>query len=302
MEMNNDEDIKKIIKKIYPEVTALDRFKVCPSEDELAAFADSKLKGKKEGNLISHLAVCNDCLETIKFLRQAPSEEVVSVPLWLKRRVYNLFAVEPKTWEIVVKYVKDVFEIIKHTAESCWTIPELAVVPVKEKRLPSPRTDISAIDLIPRNILISPEDLVEYFDRLSMPSKKVKRAYLPVKTRGKSWFPGDFLKRVSKRISRGLVFMEHMGAFDVFLIVRKRKDSRPDIFEIQIEVYDSSGKLAKDVEILFVQGRKTIDKLLTHKVGRISRSVAPQRFRIKFKHKGIYLGQAVLDLREKKRK
>lgn len=99
---NKNDEIKGFVKKIFPKFVGLLKNRACLSEDELSSFIDGKLKRSKEEELISHLAVCKDCIDTIRFLRKKPSLEEATVPAWLEERVKDLFSSKPKTWEIVL--------------------------------------------------------------------------------------------------------------------------------------------------------------------------------------------------------
>ena len=322
METNNDEEIKKLIKKVYPHMMALAKDKVCPSEDALASFAEGKLKGKKEEQVISHLAFCNDCLEMIKFLRQAPSAEEVSVPLWLEETARDLFPEKPKTWEIVVGHAKTALEVIKHTAEGCWTLPGLELIPAKIKpelaylhelgivgHTYRPRISDENLyrswkdELVRRDASPGkpkrtlPEEFEEEFESVLAQAEIVTDynvgTIVPI-----SATKDKILKSLKKRISNGFVFLEHVGPYNVYIAITKKEYKRPEIFEVEIEVYDRSGRSAEEIEVSFIQGRKTIAKLLTRKETRISKRLSPKKYSVKLKHKGLYLGQALLDLRE----
>ncbi len=338
METNNDEEIKKLMKKVYPHMMAMAKDKVCPSEDALASFAEGKLKGKKEEQVISHLAFCNDCLETVKFLREAPSAEEVSVPAWLEETARDLFPEKPKTWEIVVGHAKTALEVIKHTAEGCWTLPSLELIPAKMKPALGYIEDMNTVGIayIPRisdeNLLAKSKSIPRHLR--SMEHEPVVKGTYPVKpkrtlpeifeeesesvlaqaeTVTTDYYTGaakapisptrnKILRNLKKRISNGFVFLEHIGPYDVYLAITKKDDKRPEIFEVEIEVYERSGRSAKEIEVSFIQGRKTIAKSVTRKETRISKRLSPKKYSIKFKHKEIYLGQALLDLREEKPK
>ncbi len=324
METKDEDEIKRIMKKAYPQIVASAKDKVCPSEDALSAFAEGKLKGKKEEEVVSHLAVCNDCLGLIKFLRQAPSEEEVSVPLWLERTVCDLLPEEPRTWEIVVGHAKAFLEVIKHTADICLTIPQLEPVPAKMSPAPAFATLIS-------DRLLADEKVMKPSSEMNLARSALRRQFriatrrpIAKKPRGKSARVSEevfamakselgvleerirppvptaedsILRDLSKRISSGFVFLEHIGPYEVYLALSKGEDNRPEIFEVGIDVYDRSGRFAEEIEVSFVQGRKTIGKSVTRKETRISKSLLPERYSIKFKHKGLDLGQALLDLR-----
>jgi hypothetical protein len=315
METNNDEEIKKLIKKVYPHMMALAKDKVCPSEDALASFAEGKLKGKKEEQVISHLAFCNDCLEMIKFLRQAPSAEEVSVPLWLEETARDLFPEKPKTWEIVVGHAKTALEVIKHTAEGCWTLPGLELIPSQMKLKPAysfrARAGISDEHLfrsLEDGMVVKGSQPVEPRRRLHEEFKEEFESLLAQAEIGTDYNVGTIvpisatkdkiLKSLKKRISNGFVFLEHVGPYNVYIAITKKEYKRPEIFEVEIEVYDRSGRSAEEIEVSFTQGRKTIAKLLTRKETRISKRLSPKKYSVKLKHKGLYLGQALLDLRE----
>lgn len=329
METNNEEEIKRIVKKTFPQMVALAKDRVCPSEDALAAFAEGKLKGRKEEEVISHLAVCNDCLETIRFLRQAPSEEEIPVPAWLEKTVCDLFPEKPKTWKIAIEHAKTALEVIGHTAAQCFTIPGFELVPARAEVLGAPpdalylRTadtlkSIRESDL--ESILASeywcetasqefPPVSAEGFGEptkdlyavpeerfLAEPDEQLARPALVSAARDK------ILKGLRKKISNGFLFSERIGPFKVYLVVAKHAGKRPHIFEVAIVVHDRSGNFAEGVEISFLQGRKAIDKLMTTKKGGVSKSLAPQHYTVKFKYKGLNLGKAFLDLREERAK
>jgi hypothetical protein len=325
METNNDEEIKKLIKKVYPHMMALAKDKVCPSEDALASFAEGKLKGKKEEQVISHLAFCNDCLEMIKFLRQAPSAEEVSVPLWLEETARDLFPEKPKTWEIVVGHAKTALEVIKHTAEGCWTLPGLELIPAKIKPEPAYLHELG-IAYTPRisdeNQLAKSKSIRRFFRRMedgsvvkgthpvepkrTLPEEGERSSVHAEMVMDNYWVApvpisatkDKILKSLKKRISNGLVFIEHIGPYDVYVAIIKKEDKRADVFEVEIEVYDRLGRSAEEIEVSFTQGRRTIAKLVTRKEARISKRLSPKKYSVKLKHKGLYLGQALLDLRE----
>ncbi len=327
METKDEDEIKRIIKKAYPQIMEMAKDEVCPSEDSLAAFAEGKLKGKKEEQVISHLAFCSDCLGVIKFLRQAPSEEEVSVPQWLEQTVSELFPEEPKTWEIVVGHFKAILEVINHTADICLTIPGLEPVPARMSPAPAFATLVSNRLLADDRVagIERSEDINIARSTLRRQFRLATRRSIAKKPRGKSArgseevfamakseprvleeriepsvpTPEDsILRDLSKRISNGFVFLEHIGPYGVYLALSRREDNRPEIFEVGIDVYDRSGRFAEEIEVSFIQGRKTIGKSVTRKEARISKSLSPERYSIKFKRKGLDLGQALLDLRE----
>lgn len=330
METNNEEEIRRMVKKIFPQMMALAKDKVCPSEDALAAFAEGKLKGRKEEGVISHLVVCNDCLETIKFLRQAPSEEKVSVPIWLEKTVRDLFPEKPKTWKIAIGHTKGIFEVIRHTAEECLTIPGFQTVPARGQGVLG--TSPSASFLRAANALksIRQSDLesimrLEFRDEIK-PEKPLKgwgevfgeaekelfampeQEFLAEPEKGFArptpipTAQDKISKILGKKISNGFVFSERIGPFKLYLVVAKHERKRPHIFEVAIVVHDRSGKFAEDIEISFLQGRKAIDKLVMTKKGGVSKRLAPQHYTVKFKYKGFNLGKVFLDLREERKK
>lgn len=94
--------------------------------------------------------------------------------------------------------------------------------------------------------------------------------------------------------SKGFVFQESLGDYSVYLFLAKKEEKQG--IEIQIEARYASGEPVQDMEILFVQGRKVLEKLMTKKESLPLRIKKSNRLRIKFKHKGIYLGEAVLNL------
>jgi hypothetical protein len=343
METKNEDEIKRMVKKVFPQMMALANDKVCPSEDALAAFAEGKLKGKKEEQVISHLAFCNNCLGMVKFLREAPSADEVSVPLWLEKTVCDLFPEKPKTWEIVVGVVKTGLVVLKHTAEECWTIPTLELVPAKMKLKPAYASFEYLLPLQDRakgliwnskSLPKGEKSLKERFTKREL-EDLLKRAIGPEELRS-VWYstllaksPKGFvedalegriirgseppwpaasaakdkiLKSLKKRISNGLVFVEHIGPYNVYLAIIKKEDKRTDVFEVEIEVHDRSGRFAEEIEVSFIQGRKTIEKSVTRKETKISKRLSPKKYSIKLKHKGLYLGQALLDLRKEKPK
>ncbi|MBS3921174.1 MAG: hypothetical protein KG012_20060 [Deltaproteobacteria bacterium] len=311
METEND-DIKSFVKKVFPKSLGLTKDKACPSEDELASFIDGRLKGRKEGDLISHLGVCKECLETIRFLRKEPSPEEAPVPRWLEQRVKEIFPVRPKIWEIVLGRVTPVLEIVKHNAELGLTIPGFEVVPTSESFLSKAEKASSTI--------AEKEEAPVTGKQLSyVPGKFQKPAYSDF---WKSCMemraydsPMELFKRESEdfyarkeeahkvieglrsQISRGFVFQERLGDYSVYLFLTKKEDT--ETVEVQIETRDPSGEPVEDMEILFIEGRKALEKLLTKKESHTLRILKSNRLRIKFKHKGIYLGQAVLDFRHK---
>jgi hypothetical protein len=297
---------------------ALAKDKVCPSEEALAAFAEGKLKGRKEEEVISHLAVCNDCLETIKFLREAPSEEEVSVPVWLEKTVRDLFPGKPKTWKIAIGRAKTALEVIRHTATECFTIPEFELVPAKMQLQPDlfrvavatydeplfrSANELDAVALRPME-----QGLARTIQEKKKSERKpheealadIELGYAEGFAQLRAPIPtvrDNILKSLGKKISNGFVFSERIGPFKLYLVVAKNERKRPHIFEVAIVVHDRSGKFAEGVEISFLQGRKEIDKLVTTKKGGVSKKLAPQHYTVKFKYKGFNLGKALLDLR-----
>lgn len=300
-----DDDIKRLIKQLFPKSHGGSKDRVCPTEEELASFVDGKLKGRKEGDLLSHLAVCKDCLETIRFLRREPSAEEIPVPRWLDQRVKEIFPVRPRRWEIVLGGATSFLEIIKHNADLGFTLPEMEVVPSaatflsKTKKLGPPVT----------------EKLLSY-----VPGKYQKPAHSDSwkgfqdivgkdKTMGKLFDVGkeDLLERkvdayrVIESIrdpgARGFVFQERLGDYSVYLFLTKKEEV--GTVDLQIEIMDSSGESPEDMEILFLEGRKVLKRLFTGEEYQPMRMPRFKRLHIKFKQKGIYLGEAVLDLEGK---
>ncbi len=310
METENG-DIKGLVRRIFPKTVASSKANVCPSEEEISSFIDGKLNQRKEKNLICHLAECKDCLQTVKFLRQKPSNEEIQFPAWLDQKVKEIFTSRPKTLEIILGRVGPVFEIAKHTAELCLTIPELKMVPAAESFL-------SKVEKTPRSIKEEDEALVKGSNSSYVPGKfqkstqtdftinhRDKKGYVPstefLKGDGEDLYARKVevrhvLENLKGQISKGFVFQERLGNYSVYLLLTKKEDK--ETIEVQIEIRDSIGQQVEDMEILFVQGRKVLEKLLTGKESHISRMLESHRSRIKFKHKGIYLGEAVLNTRK----
>jgi hypothetical protein len=318
METRNEDEITRMVKKVFPQIMALAKDKVCPSEEALAAFAEGKLKGRKEEEVIFHLALCNDCLETINFLRQAPSEEEVSVPIWLEKTVRDLFPEKPKTWKITIERAKTALEVIRHTAAECFTIPGFELVPAK-MQLQRDSFELATVEHLFRSSdeldAVALRPIEQGLARTIQEKKKSERkpheealadielGYAEGFAQLRAPIPtvrDNILKSLGKKISNGFVFSERIGPFKLYLVVAKKEGKRPHTFEVAIVVHDRSGKFAEDIEILFLQGRKEIDKLVTTKKGGISKKLAPQNYTVKFKYKGFNLGKAFLDLREER--
>jgi hypothetical protein len=301
MGSENDE-VKGFVKKVLPKPVGLPKDRACLSEDELASFIDGKLKGRKEEALISHLAVCKECLDTIRFLREKPSPEEAIVPAWLEQRVKNLFPAKPKTWEIVLRRVTPFFEIVKHNAELGITLPEFEVVPAGAPFLPKPGKDEIPVAEKPLSYVTGKYQKPAYSDSW----KSFKDIVAKEKTMGR-FFDGEnkvsyakkdeaykVIERWRDSSSKGFVFQERLGDYSVYLFLTKREGEQG--IEIQIETRYASGEPVEDMEILFVQGRKVLEKLMTEKESPPLRIKKSKRLHIKFKHKGIYLGEAVLSL------
>ena len=296
-----DDDIKRLIKQLFPKSHGGSKDRVCPTEEELASFVDGKLKGKKEGDLFSHLAVCKDCLETIRFLRQEPSAGEIPVPRWLDQKVKEIFPVKPRKWEIVFGGATHFLEIIKHNADLGLTLPEMEVVP-------SAATFLSKTKKVEPPVTEKPLSYV--------PGKYQKPAHRDTwkgfqdivgkdKTMGKLFDVGEEVlfekKRDACRViesirdpgARGFVFQERMGDYSVYLFLTKKEEA--ETVDLQIEILDSSGESAEEMEILFLEGRKVLKKLFAGKDYQPMSMPRFKRLHIKFKQKGIYLGEAVLD-------
>lgn len=302
MEQENDE-IKDFVKKVFPKPEGLPRDRLCPSEDELASFIDGKLKGKKEEELISHIARCRDCLDSIRFLREKPSQEEAIVPAWLEQRVKNLFPPRPKTWEIVFKRVTPVLEIVKHTAQLGLTIPEFEVVPAGKPFLSEPWKDESGITdkfcfyaagpyQKPDYTRKSPKDIVTKEKTMGKLYDKAEKDV----TYSKKKEIYNVIDSLRDSVSKGFVFQEQLGDYTVYLCLTQKEGQEQ--VDVQIEARNASGEPVEDMEILFVQGRKVVERLMTAKESPILRIMKSKRFRIKFKHKGVYLGEAVLNLKK----
>ncbi len=306
-----NDDVKGLVKKIFPKTFTRSKAKVCPSEEEISSFIDGKLDEIKENNFISHLAECKDCLETVRFLRQKSSDEKVHVPAWLEQKAKEVFPARPKTWEIILERVSPAFKIAKHTAELCLTIPELKVVPAGKSFL----SRVEKTSWGPKE-----KDEAPMTGRESpyVPGKFQKPSHTDFgeSDRGKRAYDSsmEFLKRdeedlyvrkeearnvikkLKGQIPEGFVFQEHMGDYSVYLLLTKKEDA--ETIEVQIEIRDSIGQPVEDMEILLVQGRKVLEKLLARDEIYAFQALKRQRLRIKFNHKGIQLGEAVLAIKK----
>lgn len=300
MEQENDE-IKDFVKKVFPKPEGLPRDRSCPSEDELASFIEGKLKGRKEEEMISHLGVCKDCLESIRFLREKPSQEEAIVPAWLEQRVKNLFPPRPKTWEIVFKRVTPVLEIVKHTAELGLTLPEFEMVPAGKPFLSKPGKDETGIKdkfcfyavgtyqkpdytrKISKDIVAREKSMGRLYDEGQKDIKYLKKKEMY-----------NVIDSLRDSVSKGFVFQERLGDYTVYLFLTQKEGQEQ--VDVQIEARYASGEPVEDMEIMFVQGQKVVERLITTKESPILRMMESKRLRIKFKHKGIYLGEAVLNL------
>lgn len=295
-------DMKSFIKKVFPKTSGLPKDKACPSEEELSSFIDGKLKGRREGDLLTHLAVCQDCLETIRFLRQEPSAGEAPVPRWLDQKVKEIFPVKPRRLQIVFGGLTPVFEIIKHNADLGLTLPEMEVVPSaapflsETKKVEAPATE-KPLSYVPgkyhkplpgeswksfKDIVAKDKAMGKLFDvENEILFEKKRDAY-------------RLIESIRDPGSRGFVFQERMGDYSVYLFVTKKEDTEK--VDFQIEIRDSSGGSAEDMEIVFLEGRKVLKKLFTGKEYQPMRMPRFKRLRIEFIHKGIYLGEAVLNL------
>jgi hypothetical protein len=110
------------------------------------------------------------------------------------------------------------------------------------------------------------------------------------------------LEVLRKKLPKGVVFHETMGAFEVYIAIDKFGKERPNAFAIRIQVRDPSGKTAEDVEVSFMEGRKVISKFISKKDAEFSKTLKPGRYCVRFKFNELSLGQALLDLIKKEPK
>jgi hypothetical protein len=104
----------------------------------------------------------------------------------------------------------------------------------------------------------------------------------------------EILRKIAPR---GFFFQEQLWNLTLNILLTKRKDRQIYISELQIGICDSSGNPQEDVEIAFTQGRKVIERFMTQKGISFIKRLDPQKFHVKFKQYGIYLGQATLNLK-----
>jgi hypothetical protein len=320
MKPQSDDEIIAVLKRVYPRAMKSADKGICPTEDALASFAEGILKGKKQEKLISHLAFCERCLDTVKFLRQKPMEEDVSVPAWLQNTVKNLVPEKPKTFEIVVTTVKEALQVLSTTAREFFGVPEpvLARLGIDMPGQGASRTghfgesrfeiqsDEADETSWERSFVqkLAPEDLLyssvessrripEDFDHLVSTLSRSLAKHENEKA---------VLEALRKKLPKGVIFHENMGAFEVYVAIDKAGKEQPNAFAIRIEVRDPSGKPAEDVEVAFMEGRKVVSKFTSKKDAEISKTLKPGRYRIRFNFKELYLGQVLLDLRKEEQK
>jgi len=297
MKPQSDDEIIAVLKRVYPRAMKSADKGICPTEDALASFAEGILKGKKQEKLISHLAFCERCLDTVKFLRQKPMEEDVSVPAWLQNTVKNLVPEKPKTFEIVVTTVKEALQVLSTTAREFFGVPEFEL-PGLEMAMFSQKSSLINHAWESRLEILSDDLNEDSFEPLMCGVTKQEKVSpstsveMPKRAR---------LKMPRKKPAKRLVFHETMGAFEFYVAI-DRAMIQPDAFEIRVWVHDPSGKPAEDVEVAFMEGRKVVSKFTSKKDAEISKTLKPGRYRIRFNFKELYLGQVLLDLRKKEQK
>lgn len=329
MKMTDDE-FEQLISKNYPKVKIKKpEGEKCLSDNDITEFAEGLLKGKREKLVISHLIVCEDCREIVGSLqKELPFEEInkTEIPDLVAEKAKNLFPAKPKTWEILAKDIKTGLEIITYTGDFCFTYPELERVSLagkkKFKNAGQPiRPEVDYLQpIIPSIEAISPKfaqiavevsekkSKIDYIDReiLSIRDirenqpdqfKKLEEKEREFLSKKKEIY--KTLENLKKVVPRGFFFQEQLWNLTVNILLTKRKDKQTYISELQIGICDSLGKPQEDIEISFTKGRKVIERFITQKGISFTKRVDPQKFHIKFKQYGIYLGQAILNLKNK---
>jgi len=244
MKPESDDEIIAILKKIYPQVMKSADKGICPTEDDLASFAEGGLKGKKQEKLISHLAFCKHCLDTVKFLRQKPLEEDVSVPVWLQDTVKNLVPEKPKTFEIVVAIVKETLEVVRTTALEFFKRPELVPALVRSsagRKCVSIEMAYESTKFLGERCSVEQElEPVDHLFSSEEPSATTPQDFddllsslRPLMARHEK--EKAVLEVMRKKLPKGVVFHETMGAFEVYVAIDKASKERPNAFEIRIE-------------------------------------------------------------------
>jgi hypothetical protein len=283
----------------------------CPSEEDVSSFVDGRMKAREENAFISHLAECKDCVEAVKFLRQKPSDEEAHVPAWLEEKVKTDLPVPPKTWEIVLEKVPPALEVVRHTAELCFTIPELKVIPAhksfafrSEKTSKRARTE-SECHAAEKESSYVPGKYAKPaagdFQRRDRNMRDYEASMYPRKAEGEGFYikkeaVHSVIESLGSEVSKGFVFRERLGDYSVHLFLSKKTDG--ETVEVQVETRDSSGQSVEDMEVLFIQGKKLLEKFLAKEGSHALEMPGSRRLRIKFRHKGVYLGEAILELRE----
>jgi hypothetical protein len=328
MKMTDDE-FEQLIRANYPKVRVRKPDgEGCLSDNDITEFAEGLLKGKREKAVISHLIVCEDCREIVRSLQQElPLEEInkIEVPETVAEKAKNLFPSKPRTWEILAKNIKTGLKIITYTGDFCFTYPELERVLLRGKKASRSvgRPNRPEIDylhpIIPSIEAISPE-LAQIAAKVSEKKSKldsIDREIISIRDT-KRIQPDQFkileekekeflskkeenvkiLENLKKVVPRGFFFQEQLWNLTLNILLTRREDGQTYISKLDIGVCDSFAKPQEGIEILLTQGRKVIERFMTQKGISFTKRVDPQKFHIKFRQFGIYLGQAILNLKE----
>ncbi len=158
-----------------------------------------------------------------------------------------------------MKQVKAALEVIRHNADLGFSYPELAIVPAEIKRVSLVEDKIFSIvserkiDSYPKVITDKKEDspstkystIAKPLDAPSPPPSPDYFFELGQNTESllvKKERISEVFKSLRDKIKKGLIFQEQLGDFTVYLLLGRIGDSKPDTFEIIIQVYDQCGE------------------------------------------------------------
>lgn len=102
--------------KVFLDVLGRGEVGKCPSEEELAAFAEDKLTGSERAKVAAHVLKCEDCRDVLA-VASADVPRNVRVPVGLMRKVVELVPPKEGLWEVVVRFISESVEVIKNTGD-----------------------------------------------------------------------------------------------------------------------------------------------------------------------------------------
>jgi hypothetical protein len=309
-----DDNLGIFIKRMFPQAIENWPQTPCPDENTLAAFLDGQLRGKSLNDLYSHFLVCKKgCKRTVIALRKSmaiPKDELdYETSERLRKIAKEVFPPEPKEWEIGLKKIGKRFEPITYTGELGLTFPELQPLSIstgrrftheeRHKILQSIETVSPQLSNIVKKVDQMTSDLTRIDDEI----QRLKGIGDIERQKEKSLLKkgtdlSKLLSDIKMKEPSGFFFQDHLGKYETDLFLMKPQIDSSDFIEIQVGVCGSNGKPPEAMELALLQGQKTIEKAMAGSGITISKKMEPNKFRIRFRQYGIYMGQVVVNFKK----